>query len=154
MYVGILTAPFSGDSLDQVAAFAAEYGCGGLEIMAGPGSKHIDTNNFTQADADRIKGLMEQRLLSISSLAAYCNNTDADPDKRKANNETVRKAIDAAQMLGVQVVCTLAGHPVPGKTKMKTIEEDCTEVFPPLLAYAHERGVGIALENWYATNIQ
>lgn len=154
MYVGILTAPFWNESLEQVAAFAAEYGFGGLEIIAGPGSKHIDLTNFTQADADRIRSLMEQRLLTISSVAAYTNNTDADPVKRKANNDTVHKAIDAAALLGVQVVCTLAGHPVPGKTKMQTIEEDCAQVFPPILEHAHEKGVGIALENWYATNIQ
>ncbi len=154
MYVGILTAPFSKEPLEHVAAFAGEYGFGGMEIIAGPGSSHIDLTNFTQVDADRIKNLMERRALLISSLAAYVNNTDADPEKRQTNNDTVRKAVDAAALLGVDVVCTLAGHPVPGKTKMKTIEEDCAEVFPPLAEYAERKGVKIALENWYATNIQ
>jgi len=154
MYVGILTAPFGNESLEQVVAFAGEYGFGGLEVIARPGSSHIDLTNFSQADADRVKALMERRALVISSLAAYTNNTDPDPEKRKANNEIVRKAIDAAALLGVDVVCTLAGHPVPGKTKMKTIEEDCAAVFPPLVEYAERKGVKIALENWYATNIQ
>jgi len=154
MYVGILTAPFGKETLEQVAAFAGEYGFGGLEIAAGPGSKHIDLTNFTQADADRVQDLMERRALAISSLAAYVNNTDPDPAKRKANNEIVQKAVDAAALLGVEVVCTLAGHPVPGKSKMQTIEEECPQVFPPLLEYAAQKGVKIALENWYATNIQ
>ena len=154
MYVGILTAPFERESLEQVAAFAGEYGFGGLEVVAGPGSSHINLDGFDQAAAERLADLMERRALQISSLAAYVNNTDADPERRRANNEIVRKAIDAAALLGVEVVCTLAGHPVPGKSKMKTIEEECTQVFPPLLEYAERKGIKIALENWYATNIQ
>lgn len=43
---------------------------------------------------------------------------------------------------------------MPGKSKIQTIEEDCAEVFHPLCEYAGERGVNIALENWFATNIQ
>lgn len=154
MFVGILTAPFSKEPLEHVAAFAGEYGFGGMEVVAGPGSSHIDLSNFTQADAERVKDLMERRALVITSLAAYVNNTDADPAKRKANNDTVHKAIDAASLLGVDVVCTLAGHPVPGKTKMQTIEEDCAEVFTPLSEYAERKSIRLALENWYATNIQ
>src|SRR5207248_2080380 len=152
MYVGILTAPFGRDSLEQVAAFAGEYGFGGLEIVASPGGNHIDLSKFDQAAADRLKGLMERRSLLISSVAAYTNNTDADPAKRAANNESVKKAVDAAVLLGCDTVCTLAGHPVPGKTKMQTIETDCAEVFTPLAEYAERKGVRIALENWYATN--
>jgi len=154
MYVGILTAPFASDPLEKVAAFAGEHGFGGLEVIAGPGSKHIDLTNFTEADAKRIKALMERHGLTISSVAAYINNTDADPERRKASNDTVRKAVDAAVLLGAGVVCTLAGMPVPGKSKMKTIEEDCAQVFTPLVEYAAAKGVKIALENWYATNIQ
>src|SRR6185436_18902524 len=98
MYVGILTAPFGKEPLEHVAAFAGEYGFGGMEVIAGPGSNHINLTDFTQADADRIKNLMERRALLISSLAAYVNNTDSDPEKRQANNDTVRKAVDAAAL--------------------------------------------------------
>lgn len=154
MHVGILTAPFHDEPLEHVAAFAGEYGFGGLEVAAGPGSKHIDLTNFTEADGDRIRDLMERRALEITSLAVYVNNTDPDPEKRKECNLTVRKAIDAAALLGVEVVCTLAGMPVPGKSKMETIEQDCVMVFPPLLEYAERKGIKIALENYYATNIQ
>ena len=154
MYVGILTAPFSGEPLEHVVAFAGEYGFGGLEVVAGPGSNHINLTGFDAAAAAKVKDLMERRALVISSLAAYTNNTDADPERRAAANDTVRKAIDAAALLGVEVVCTLAGMPVPGKTKMKTIEEDAAAVFTPLVEYAASKGIKLALENWYATNIQ
>jgi sugar phosphate isomerase/epimerase len=154
MYVGILTGPFSKEPLDGVAAFAGQYGFGGLEVVAGPGSQHINTDNFGEEDAKRITALMEERFLQISAVAAYTNLTDGDPTRRAANIKTVHNAIDAASLLGVEVVCTLAGLPQSGKDRYKVIEEDCAEVFPPLLQHAAEKGVKIALENWYATNIQ
>ena len=154
MYVGMLTAPFGTEPLEHVAAFAGEYGFEALEVAAGPGSKHVDLTKFGPADAERISALLEHRALRISSLAAYVNNTDADPQRRAAANDIVRKAIDAAALLKVEVVCTLAGMPVPGKSKMQTIEEDCAKVFAPLVEYAASKGVKIALENWYATSIQ
>ena len=154
MYVGILTGPFGREDLEVVAAFAGEYGFGGLEVVAGPGSKHIDTNNFTPERAAEIKSLMDKRLLQISAVGAYTNLTDADPAKRQANIQTVHNAIDAANLLGVNVITTLAGLPPNGKDKFKTIEEDCAQVFPALLDHASEKGVSLALENWTATNIQ
>src|SRR5437868_14260213 len=99
MYVGILTAPFAGDPLDHVAAFAGEYGFGGLEVVAGPGNKHIDTSRFGKAEAEATSALMEKRNLQISAVAAYNNLTDADPGRRQANIQTVRNAVDAAALL-------------------------------------------------------
>src|ERR1041385_2470710 len=154
MYVGILTGPFSREPLEVVAAFAGEYSFGGLEIVAGPGSQHIDTSNFTPERAQAINDLMMKRNLQISSVAAYTNLTDGNAEQRQKNIQTVHNAIDAASLLGVEVVCTLAGMPVAGKDRYKTIEEDCAQVFPPLLEYAQSKGIKIALENWYATNIQ
>ncbi|MCW3053163.1 MAG: Sugar phosphate isomerase/epimerase [Chthonomonadales bacterium] len=154
MYVGILTGPFSGEPLEVVAAFAGQYRFGGLELATGPGSKHIDTNTFDAKAADDVMNLMIKRNLQISGLAAYTNVTDGDPERRKKNIETVHNAITAASLLGIDVVCCMAGMPVPGKDRFKTIEEDCKEVFPPLIEYAAEKKVKLAMENWTATNIQ
>ena len=154
MYVGILTGPFGREDLEIVAAFAGEYGFGGLEVAAGPGSKHIDTSNFTPERAEEIKILMEKRLLQISAVGAYTNVTDGDPARRAANIQTLNNAIDAAALLGVQVVTTMAGLPPNGKDRFKSIEEDCLEVFPAILEHAADKGVSLALENWTATNIQ
>src|SRR5579862_3469036 len=101
MYVGILTGPFTDTPLEHVAAFAGEYGFGGLEVATGPGSKHIDTNNFTAERAKEVTALMEKRALRISGLAAYNNLTDGDPDRRKNNIQTVHNAIDIAHQLQV-----------------------------------------------------
>ena len=154
MYVGILTGAFWQDSLEGVAAFAGQYGFGGLELATGPGSKHIDTNNFGEKEAATVLELMQKRNLQISALAAFTNLTDGNPEQRKKNIETLHNAITAASLLEVDTITMLAGLPPAGKDRFRTIEEDCAVVLPPLLEYAESKGVRLAMENWYATNIQ
>jgi sugar phosphate isomerase/epimerase len=152
MQIGLLTAPFGNEPLEVVAEFAGKAGFGALEIIAGPGSKHVDVTNLTSDRVSNIRKLMLDNNLEISSLAYYTNITDT------ANRETIinnlKATVDAAHEVGTSVVCTLAGMPVAGKDKMQTIEEDCAAVFHPVVEYASTKGIKIALENWFATNIQ
>jgi len=138
--------------LEDVIAFAGANGFDALEVSSGPGARHIDVTNLPDSRASEIKGLLEASGLVISSLAWYANMTD--PNGREETSANFRLLIDAAEKLGVEVVCTLAGMPVPGKDKFQTIAEDAAEVFPPLVEYAASKGIKIALENWFATNIQ
>ncbi|MBI4531450.1 MAG: sugar phosphate isomerase/epimerase [Candidatus Latescibacteria bacterium] len=154
MKVGLLTAPFGRESLDVVITFAAEAGFDALEVTATPGSQHIDPSRVSSDEAKRIAEGVRSKGLEISSLACYMNMTDPDPSKRKQVVDHLIATIDTAAATGVDVVCAMAGMPVPGKDKMKTIEEDVREVYPPILRHAEEKGIKIALENWYATNIQ
>ncbi|MFA6108602.1 MAG: sugar phosphate isomerase/epimerase [Candidatus Latescibacterota bacterium] len=149
MYVGLLTAPFGRESLEQVIAFAAKAGFRGLEVTAGPGA-HVDTARFTPSDANRIKDLVAKAGIQITSLAYYRNICDGNAE----TGEHYLKAIDAAVLLGTDVVCGLAGMPVAGKSKADTIREVVTKAYRPVLDHARDKGVKIALENWYATNIQ
>ena len=71
MTVGILTAPFGGEPLENVIAFASEAGFDALEISAGPGSKHVDTAKLTKAEAKAIRSAVDAAGLEISSLAFY-----------------------------------------------------------------------------------
>jgi sugar phosphate isomerase/epimerase len=152
MQVGILTSPFGNETLDQVIEFAGANGFDALEVASGPGGGHVDVANLSDARAAEIKKLLEKNKLVISSLAWYTNMTDAA--KREETARGFRLLVDAAQKLGVGVVCTLAGMPVAGKDKIKTIEEDCAVVFPPLVEYAASKGIKVALENWFATCLQ
>jgi sugar phosphate isomerase/epimerase len=152
MQVGILTAPFGKEPLESAVDFAGRAGFDALEVIAGPGSPHIDTANLTSERVAAVRKMVLENGLEISSLAYYTNVTD--PDKRDDMIKNLKGVVDAAHELGTSVVCTLAGMPVPGKDKMKTIEEDCAPVFHPVVEYAAEKGIKIALENWYATNIQ
>ncbi len=152
MQVGILTAPFGKEPLDHVIEFAGTNGFDALEVASGPGGGHIDFLNLTDARVSEIKKLLEANNVVISSLAWYTNMTD--PEKRDEISRNFRMLVDAAEKLGVDVVCTLAGMPVAGKDKLKTIQEDCGVVFPPLVEYAAGKGIKVALENWYATCLQ
>lgn len=152
MQVGILTAPFRDESLEEVIKFASENRFDALEVVSGPGSKHIDSAALTDARVAEIKGMLKSGNLEISSLAWYARAANVEPRDQLLND--FRGVIDAAVKLNVGVVCTLTGMPVAGKDKMKTIEEDCTEIFTPVVEYAASKGVKIALENWFATCMQ
>jgi len=147
MHVGILTAPFRSENLAHVVGFAAGNGIGALEVVTGPGS-HIDPEKVLADDGAAVKKLVEKAGVEISSLACYGTALD------DAQKEAVKSGVLAAEKLGVGVVCTLAGMPLEGKSKMQTIEEDCPGYFGELCDFAGERGIRIALENWFATNIQ
>ena len=149
MFVGLLTAPFGKKPIEEVITFAGDVGFRGLEITAGPGA-HIDTTKFTRSDADRLKDLVAAADLEITSLAYYRNVCDGSAETA----EHYLKAIDAAVMLGTDVVCGLAGMPVAGKSKADTIREVLPTAYRPVLDHAAGKGIRIAMENWFATNIQ
>ena len=149
MYVGLLTAPFGDKPIDHVIDFAKNAGFTGLEITAGPG-QHIDTTKFTADEAKRVKDLVAKAGLKVTSLAYYRNICDGTAE----TSEHYLKVIDAAAMLGTGVVCGMAGMPVPGKSKAQTIREVVPGVYRPVLDHAKSNGIKIAMENWYATNIQ
>lgn len=154
MEIGLLTAPFGQESLEQVVAFAGEAGITALEVAAGPGSKQIDPAQLSDKAAADIRALLERSGVHISSLSYYANIVDPDADRRAKILAHLNKTVDAAAALGVSVVCTLAGHPLPGQDRMKTIEEEMPRALGPVLEHAAEKGIRIAFENWYATNIQ
>lgn len=152
MQVGILTGPFGKEPLEYVIEFAGRNGFDALEVASGPGARHVDIAGLTDARASEIRKLLETSGVVISSLAWYTNMTDVE--KRDEISSNFRLLVDSAEKLGVGVVCTLAGMPVAGKDKIKTIEEDCAAVFPPLVEYAASKGIKVAMENWYATCLQ
>jgi sugar phosphate isomerase/epimerase len=83
--------------------------------------------------------------LVISSLAYYPNNLHPDDAHREEVNGHLRKVIDAAQQLGVGIVGTFVGNdkdrPLPENL------ERFRQIWPPLVDYAGERGVKVAIEN-------
>jgi sugar phosphate isomerase/epimerase len=150
--LGLLTAAFPDLTLEQVAEWAAGEGFQALEIACWPsgggerrryaGVTHIDVESF---DPDAVHETMNRHGLAISSLAYYPNNLHPDDAHREEVNGHLRKVIDAAQRLGVGIVGTFAGNdkdrPLPENL------ERFRQVWPPLVDYASERGVKVAIEN-------
>jgi sugar phosphate isomerase/epimerase len=150
--LGLLTAAFPDLTLEQVAEWAAANGFEALEIACWPsgggerrryaGVTHVDVDSF---DPDAVRGLMERHGLAISALAYYPNNLHPDDAHREQVNAHLRKVIDAAQALGVDIVGTFVGNdkdrPLPENL------ERFRRVWPALVGHAAEQGVRIAIEN-------
>jgi sugar phosphate isomerase/epimerase len=150
--LGLLTAAFPELTLDQVAAWAAGNGFEALEIACWPsgggerrryaGVTHIDVDNFVP---DEVHAIMNRHGLVISALAYYPNNLHPDDDHREEVNGHLRKVIDAAQALGVDIVGTFVGNdkdrPLPENL------ERFRQIWPALVDHAGQRSVRIAIEN-------
>ena len=152
MKLGFLTAAFPDQSLEEVARWASENGFEALEIACWPSSGgerrrysgvcHIDVEDF---DPQAVRRLLARYNLEISSLAYYPNNLDADRSAREAANGHLRRVIEAAQRLEVATVGTFVGRD-QHRTVAESVE-DFRNVWPPLVRFARERDVRIAIEN-------
>jgi sugar phosphate isomerase/epimerase len=152
MYIGYLTACLGNIPLKEKARWASENGFKSLEVACWPrendrdySSSDIDVANLTQMEADEIKEYFKEYGLTISSLAYYDNNLDRDLKRRAYINNHVRKCIDAAVMLGVDMVGTFVG-----RNADKSIQDNFDEfevVFGDLVGYAEKKGIKVIIEN-------
>jgi sugar phosphate isomerase/epimerase len=155
MKLGLLTAAFPTLSLEEVAAWASENGFQALEIACWPaggserrrysGVCHVDVERLDEAGAHGVRELLDRHGLVISALAYYPNNLDPDPEARRAAHEHLRRVVLGARALGVDVVGTFIG-----RDRRAGVEESLEQVrqaWPPLLRFAAEQGVRVAIEN-------
>ncbi|HWQ12723.1 MAG TPA: sugar phosphate isomerase/epimerase [Roseiflexaceae bacterium] len=153
MHVGILTAPIKKKALREIIPWAASIGAQALEVDVTPGAG-FDATKVDDAAVEEALGLLQQHGMRVSSLAAYGLLTGVPEERAAQARRTIEATIRLAGRMGVGVVCTLAGFPSPGKNKLQTIAQDLPAAMRPLLDLAGQHGVKLALENWYATNIQ
>lgn len=154
MKLGLFSAAFPTWSMEQCADFAVENGFEMLEVACWPqekanrkyaGVSTIDVTSLDKARAQQIKDLLDRCNLGISALGYYPNPLHPDPEHRNRVIAHLKKVILAAEMLGVPIVGTFIG-----KDKDKTVPENLeifAQVWPPIVKYAAEHGVKIAIEN-------
>ncbi len=154
MKLGFFTAAFPGRTLEQVARWGAESGFQAIEIACWPQEKasrryagvtHIDVTALDKKQAAGILKMLDGYGLFISSLGYYPNPLHPQAEHRETVIGHLKKVIDAAALLEVPVVGTFIG-----KDKDKTVPqnlEDYAEIWPPIVKFARERGVRIAIEN-------
>jgi sugar phosphate isomerase/epimerase len=152
MRVGMLTAPFGDKPLVEVLDFARNAGIRCLEVVADPGSRHIDPETFDAAKADDVKRLLAERNLEISGLACFLDA--CQPGGREKFQSHARKMVDAAALLGVPTLCMQTGMPLPKMGRLAQIKQVVPQVYAPILAYAKDKGIRIAIENWFETCLQ
>jgi sugar phosphate isomerase/epimerase len=154
MKLGFLTAGLPGSNLEQAAKWGAESGFQAIEIACWPEEKatrryggvtHIDVTTLTKSKASEIRKMLEDYGLTISALAYYPNPLHPDADHREIVINHLKKVIESAALLEVPVVGTFVG-----KDKIKTVPqnlEDYAKIWPPIVNFAKERSVKIAIEN-------
>ncbi len=154
MKLGLHTAILAACSFEQVVDYAASVGFKTLEVCCWPNEKaarryagvsHIDVDGMTRADADRYMNYAREKGIEIGALAYFPNPMSDDAETGKKAREHLLKVIDAAALMGVNLVTTFLG-----KDKTKTVEENLDlmdEIWPPILRHAQEKGVRIAIEN-------
>ena len=154
MKLGFLTAAFPESPLEQIAQWGAESGFQAIEIACWPvgkatrryaGVTHIDVSTLTKTKAREIRKMLDSYGLPISSLAYYPNPLHPDAEHRATVINHLEKVIEAAALLETPVVGTFVG-----KDKNKTIPEnleDYAKIWPPIVKFAKDHGVKIAIEN-------
>jgi len=153
--LGLLTAAFADNSLEEVAEWASGNGFAMLEVAAWPsgegatrrysGVSHLDVDDLSDTRAKEVTGDLAQRGITISGLGYYPNPLHPDPEHRAAVVEHLHKVIAAAGRLGVGVVNTFLGG-----DQTKTVQDnwaDAQKVWPALVGAAQDAGVKIAIEN-------
>lgn len=154
MKLGFITAICDGMTFEEVIDFASEHQLECLEVACWPkgganrryaGVSHIDVENLTEEKADYIKELCCKKQVGISSLAYYPNVLDPDIEKRKQYVAHMYHLIDASAMLDVNLITTFVGRD-PAKNVTENLEL-VRKVWPPIVRYAEEKGVKIAIEN-------
>ncbi len=154
MKLGFFTAALPGNTLEQAAQWGAESGFQAIEIACWPlekasrryaGVTHVDASELDEAQANDIRKMLDGYGLTVSSLGYYPNPLYPEAEHRETVISHLKKVIEAAEMLEVPVVGTFIG-----KDKNKTVPqnlEDYAKTWPPIVKFAKDHGVKIAIEN-------
>ena len=152
MKLGLVSAILDGWNLEEMLAESAKAGYSCVEVACWPAGKaerryagvsHIDVTNTDPAYIAEVKALFDKYNMTITSLAFYPNALD--PEKGPAAVEHLYHLIEMSALLGVNMVTTFIG-----RDQNKTVEENIAlakEVWTPILNYAKEKGVKVAIEN-------
>ncbi|HEX2947269.1 MAG TPA: sugar phosphate isomerase/epimerase [Clostridia bacterium] len=154
MKLGFVSAILADLSFDEVVDFAKGNGFSCVEMMCWPvgkaerryaGVTHIDVSTLDVAKAKSIKESLKLKGIDVSALGYYPNPLDPDQEKSEFYIEHIKRIIQAASLLDINVVTTFIG-----RDKNKTVEENLLkfrEVWTPIIQLAEELNVRVAIEN-------
>jgi sugar phosphate isomerase/epimerase len=155
MKLGILTAPFPGMPLMQVADWAHSAGFESMEIACWPasggeqrryaGTSHINVDGLSKQQAGEVVSALRDKGIAISALGYYPNPLHADASHRDNVIGHLKKVITAAGLMGVGLVNTFVGG-----DRTLTLDQNwerATQIFPEIIAHARGSGVTLSFEN-------
>jgi sugar phosphate isomerase/epimerase len=154
MKLGFVSAILPDLTLEEVVAFAAQSGYQCVELMCWPvgkserryaGVTHIDCASLGADEVKRTRDLLAASGIEISGLGYYPNPLTPYRAEAEAYIAHIRKVIAAARLLGVPVVNTFIGR--DWRLSVEDNWPQFREVWPPLVEFAEDQGVRIAIEN-------
>ncbi len=148
----MLTAPLGGLPFEGILDLAKRCHIAALEVVTEPGHPHIDPMRLGPAQVENINQKLSERGLEISGLSNFMNITA--PGKSAEVQQVMIKTVDAAALLGVPTVCMNLGSPVQGMSKIDTIKKVIPGLLRPIIDRAKDKGIKVAVENWFETNLQ
>lgn len=149
MHIGFLTNCFRQRRLPEIIAWAGANGFRSLELASylphPDAMPNLDAANLDKKHAEELLALATQHGITFSCLTCCENTLDHNPERRDVIVRYLYRVVDAAQLLGVNTICTFIGRDET-LTQAQNFDE-MVSVFTPLLEYAGERGVRVAIEN-------
>lgn len=154
MQLGFVSAIFGDLKFEDVLRHAAAIGYDCVEVMCWPpggpdrkygGVMHIDVTDFSQAQADDVRGLCDKHGVQISALGYYGIPLSHEADQAQAACEHLPKVMDAAVKLGLSGINTFVGA-----DHTLTLDDNFAKfkhVWPGLIRQAEERNVRVGIEN-------
>jgi len=152
--LGFVTAILDFMNFEEVIETTSSLGYKCVELACWPqekaarryaGVSHLNVAELDDSKVQYIKEYCQSKGVEISSLAYYPNTMDEDLQRRQYMIDHLFKVIEASSKLGINMVTTFVG-----RMQSKTLEENFEEfakVWPPIVRFAEERGVKIAIEN-------
>jgi sugar phosphate isomerase/epimerase len=133
MRIGVFTALYQDLPFEKALDKAVAAGVTAVEIGTGgyPGSQHCPVDELleSQAKRDEYLGAITSRGLILSGLSCHNNPIHPNPEIAKLADETIRKSVKLAALLGVPVVNGFAG--LPAGTPADTVPNWVTCPWPP-----------------------
>jgi len=154
--VGLFTAifePAEGWTFEKVLKYLKKIGYEAVEISA---KRHVKAEDVISGRSGEIKSLIDKYGIMPSSLSYHSNHVDADLKERDETNSKFKKVVEAAQLLGIDIVNTFSGlnipfetlypHPMTNVPKVEKAWKEFASVFGEIVDFAAEHEVKIAVE--------
>lgn len=155
MKLGLNTAPFGAQSIQEVADWSSANGYEMLEICCWPNEEgaarryagvcHIDVADLSEHQAGELVDDLRERGSEISALGYYPNPLHPDAEHRTGVINHLKSVISAASLMNLPVVNTFLGADA-AKTREENWD-DARRVWPEIIAHAEGLGVKIGIEN-------
>ena len=154
MKLGFVTAILPELGFEEVLEFAEHEGFDCVEVMCWPvgkaerkyaGVTHIDVASLTKTRAEGVLEQCQNRGVGISAIGYYPNVLDPDSAVSSTAISHLKKVIKAAPLLGLRDVTSFIG-----RDWTRSVDENWPrflKVWRPLIQYAADQGVRIAIEN-------